>query len=211
MKSRKIFISTLCLVSVFLMLGCQSGDGKKTEPQTSTQTQDKQAVTSPSKYSLADTTAYQGALQLKDPTFCNNITEEAYKNACKAEVADQTRFESAIKALDKNLCSQVANKDKQAACKIQIDILLKNKENQTKQIEQNDALYKQFNDIVKSGDVAACKQLKDENLFKSCEFNILANKALTAKDESFCLKISDPAGQTECKNQVTQISGSTNN
>ena len=60
------------------------------------------------------------------------------------------------------------------------------------------SLQDQLSQIVKTGDVSKCTDLSMEQYAKSCEVNILANKATTATDTAVCDTASSEDLKTQC-------------
>lgn len=64
------------------------------------------------------------------------------------------------------------------------------------------SLQDQLSQIVKAADVAKCQELSMEQYVKSCEVNILANKAASATDTAVCDAASSEEIKTQCQTLV---------
>ena len=197
MKLQKLFYPAVLIASLVLLSACQAeeqvppnGNGSTTQTQSTSQ---KAEV-----HSLADQTAYQGAQQLKDPTFCAKIENENYKKQCENEIADQVTAEAAVTKVQAGDCKKIQNADKEKACELQVEIKMK----QQQQSQELQANYDKFNKLSNEGDYEKCKTLQDSNLVTACEENILTNKALNTKEKSWCQKISDSKAQQRCFDAV---------
>jgi hypothetical protein len=58
------------------------------------------------------------------------------------------------------------------------------------------------NEIYATGDHKRCRELKDDNQIASCEFNILANRAIKENDITVCDQASNAPTVTICKEAV---------
>ncbi len=193
-KKTSIAGISLCLL---ILAGCQNGaSNQANQPITSVQSSSQQG----SQISAADSAALQGAVQLKDLSFCDKLSTAELKDLCKKTINDAKIATEALTKTDASICSQISNSDKAAACKIQIEVALKEKEN-AQNFQTDMQKDQQLSDqIVASGDVTRCKELKLPNGQKDCEYNILANKAIQTKNIGLCDQISDPSGKENCKN-----------
>lgn len=210
MKLTTPFLSTLLLLSI-LLSGCQSQPSttvhQATPESQKTASAQEEKSTPDSKeptqeIALADQTAFDGALQLQDENFCNKIENGELKNKCKEEVRDLISFDKALTAQDKNLCKQVINQDKQKACETSIEIGVEMEKKQKKEIEESNARFEQFKQIVSGNDVEKCKTLADVSFKASCEYNLVVNKAIDSKDAKMCDAISSEELKQDCKNTV---------
>ena len=223
MKTHRLFIAGL-ICGMFVLAACeggtvptaqipaaqtpatpgiqQTGNLQITETQQpgTTQAQTQQpAAPAPVAASQADIAAYNGAMQLKDVTFCDKMKDETYKKICKTDVTDQIALDEALNKVDATLCVKLSTKDGQEACKIQVEAA--NKEAQVK-IEQQKITETQESmaiQTVSSGDISKCKQLEAVYV-ANCELNILLNEAYKANDPKICEQASDSATVEKCKN-----------
>lgn len=60
------------------------------------------------------------------------------------------------------------------------------------------SLQDQLSQTVKTGDLTKCQDLEMEQYVKSCEINILANKATSATDTAACDSASSEEIKTQC-------------
>lgn len=152
--------------------------------------------------SQADLAAYQGAVQLKDVSYCDKIAIETIKKECQTAVADEIALADAIAKLDPTLCSKLSTQDQQEACKTQVEVITtEKKQSESQQANQNE-IVNQYETITKAGDYTKCKTINDTSYSMTCELTILTNMALIAKDPSICDKASSQAVTDECKKRV---------
>ena len=203
MKSKAIIISALSLGILAILVGCEE---TATTGQTGTQV-NKVAppVSAPLiQYSQADMAAFQGAMQLKDSTFCDKIKDEVYKKNCKATLQDTQANNDAQTKMDPTLCAKLSTPDFQEACKTNIEVAQKRSQQQMQanEVQTNDNQI--ITDANKTGDLAKCKTIKEENIANTCEANILVQKAEKAKDKSVCNQASSEVIKKFCLDSLTQ-------
>jgi hypothetical protein len=168
-------------------------EDKDAVPQPdSTVDQGAPAVAQPQEISIADRTALQSSLQLKDPAFCDKISSTEYKETCKTVVNDQIIMSAALKDLDATQCEKLSSKDIQDACKIQIEASKQLYGERQKQFESMEEKRKQEEELVKeimaSLDYDKCSQLTIGTNKEDCQFSVALNLAVKNKDISQCQK-----------------------
>lgn len=150
------------------------------------------AVTQPPEISLADRTALQSSLQLKDPAFCDKISSTEYKETCKTVVNDQIIMSAALKDLDATQCEKLSSKDIQDACKIQIEASKQLYGERQKQFESMEEKRKQEEELVKqilaSLDYDRCSELTIGTNKEDCQFSVATNLAVKNNDIAQCQK-----------------------
>ena len=205
MRTKNLFI-IISFAALLFLVGCQSyapqtgqyDKNGQSAPATeqATLTQNADATKS---YSAADQAAYEGAQRLKDSSFCDKISDESYKKTCKNTIVDQMVLEEATTKMDTGLCAKLSSADQQKACTIRIQVLLKEQENSKKQEEERKNAGTLRDQLVKAGDYKRCQELKIEGYVNECEIVILSQKAIAAKDISWCDKTKTKNNQEQCK------------
>lgn len=154
--------------------------------------------------SEADTAAFNGAQQLKDPTFCDKIKDEEYMKVCKTTLSDELTMSDAVNKMDIALCDKLSTEDMKSACAIQIEVLKKNEQTIAEVEDREEQVTELKNDIQQAGDVKRCAELEDANQIAVCELNLLVNKATTSKDVTICKQASTDATVKACENDAKQ-------
>ena len=205
MFSKRLFTLILASATIVLLAGCTGGTtstGQNTEQQTALST-----TQPPQKeYSLADQTAYSSAIQLKDTTFCDKISNADYRQQCKTSLADKAALQDAVTKMDASLCGKLSTHDKQNSCKIQVEVLLKQRQTQEAFQNQIKSDQKLSSEIYASGNYQRCSELSMETSRIDCESNILSNKAIQAKDPSWCDKVNLESAKQECQSNYAEFS-----
>lgn len=210
MLIKKLFM-VIPTVAILFLAGCQAEQQSDKSAQNNQnlvpikQTTDQEAAISTQSYSAANQAAYDGAQQLKDATFCDKITDKDYKKACKDALNDQQYLAEARAKIDAALCARLSTKDKQKACDIQIEVLLKERENNQKQEQNREMAGKLRDQIIKAGDLSRCSEIKIEGKKAECEITILTNKASTAKDAGWCDKASTDDLKAQCRAIISKL------
>lgn len=213
MNTKKTFAAISVTALLFAFAGCQAPEQKKqTQDEVETATQPDQEVSlrinepaaagasdqgSPTvqqtpEVSLADRTVLQSSLQLKDPAFCEKISDTEYKATCKTVVNDQITMSTALKDLNAGQCENLSNKDLQEACKIQIEASNRLYGEKQKQFMAMEEKRKQEAELVKkimeTLDYNACSQLTIGTNKEDCQFSVAINLAVKNKDITQCQK-----------------------
>lgn len=196
--TQKIIFGVVCS-SLFMLAGCQSDKAATTQPQTVT-------PSSNLTQNPADSAAYEGAISLKDASFCDKISDQKYMQDCKDEIADQKIVDEAFAKLDASLCEKLSqNKtkfdfsSKRDACKIKIEVEQKRISQQQEQESTIEKTQNLKDQIIAGGDYTRCKELTDKNFSATCELQILSNKALQTNDKSWCSKASTEETKKQCE------------
>lgn len=200
----------LILTSTLLVLtGCTTLQPTTTPTSTQTDTTTTTTVPTPgnattsvtptslttSAISPVDQVAYDGALQLKDKSYCDKISDAVFKQQCLDQFNPATVSTSPT-TVD---CSTISDSQQKDACvlKQQIDAqLAQNEQDKQKEIVDQLALEKQ---IIPTGDVSKCKTLTLPDRVYDCEMNILIPKAIDAKDLKVCQQASTPEIVKACE------------
>lgn len=196
MNTKKLSLLLIGFAATAFFAGCQnSSQATPVGPVTGT------TQGALNQESAADNAAFQGAVNLKDASFCNKITNKDYQQNCKTAVADSILLAEANNKLDENVCLKISSKEQQDLCKIQIAVGLEEKAKAELAEKENE----KRNQIVQAGDYTACaKNLTDKTGISACELNILAAKAFETKEISWCDKISLPQDQQRCKDSFKE-------
>ncbi len=201
---KKLFI-LLPVMALLFLAGCQTEKPSESSSQTAPVPAATNVTQSAQSSSAPDRAAYDGAQQLKDPSFCDKISDENYKKACKDAINDQSQLEEAIVKVDAGVCAKISSADQQKACKIRIEVLLKEQENSKKQEEARKNAGTLRDQIIKTGDISRCKEIKIEGKRAECEITILTNKVSTTKNISWCDKASTAELRDQCKTVASKL------
>lgn len=218
MKNKNLLI--LSVIFTIILAGCQTDNTKTTEtaaPNTTSNmniTIDDEQTASDTNadieineeqtgkittQTLSDSTAYDSAVDLKDESFCEKISDNTYKAECKIEVKDKTIYDAALSNNDTNSCKELSTADKQNACKIAIEANQRSKEIFMEEQKEREVVMNLYNGIVQEKDVSRCQELQ-ESMIASCEFNILVDAANQEQNPQLCEKASSSETITRCKN-----------
>jgi hypothetical protein len=179
MKTNQYLLGTLLILPVLFIAGCQSDEAANSTPNSSNPAAGQTAA---KEVSMADQTAFQGAMQLKDVSFCDKISDAEYKQKCLTTLQDNKISAEAIEKKDSSLCEKISFKDGVETCKMQLDIEKKALAKQEEAQKQQQLAV----EISNTGDITACQKITDSNIQASCELNIITNKAVAAKDLKIC-------------------------
>jgi len=219
MNSQKTFILSAFFLTTILLAGCQdNGVQSATKPAQNTPSKSntqQPAVSAPIPgmpdfsqnnvtYSATDTAAFSSAQQLKDPTFCDKISDAAYKEECKQTIANDTVLNEAVSKMDATLCDKLPTADAQGVCKINVEAAVKTNQEDLAQKQATQDEVTKSDQIVKSKDLSQCKNL-EQSFVMSCELNILLNEALDQKKPELCDQATDPKTVEQCKTQYQQL------
>ena len=204
MHNKKLPIAIFAISAMVFLAGCQSGAKTTTRVDVATDQSQQTEDISPdlqqpaATNSATNTAASNAALQLNDPKFCDKISDETAKKQCMTDLSDQSTSSQAHQKMDASLCDKLSTKDKQGACKIEVEVLLKKQQEKDAFNAQLASNKKLMESISKNDDYTKCKNLSGENPIRDCEVNILSDKAIKAKDESWCDKASTESAKTIC-------------
>lgn len=201
-KNYQKYLALSSLMVMLFLTGCQpSIPPQETNPSTTpTPTTDQQTQTLPtSNYSATDRANYQAAMELKDASYCSKITDKAYQQSCKSQLSDSVTLQQALAKNDPTLCTKLSIKDNQDACKIAIEVNVKKSQQEKDAEAQIQVVQKLRDEIIATGDYTRCKEITDENFRSVCELQILSNKVLQTKDQTWCDKASTKDLQQKCR------------
>jgi len=148
--------------------------------------------TSTEQYTLADKTAYNDAIRLRDSSKCSQVTDTNLQKQCNTDVSDLKILDEALNKQDKSICQKLSTAERKKDCEAQITATASSG-------GQTDAEAKLEADIIKSGDYTRCKELSSDGAKFECEVNILAEKAKSTSDKSWCQKGSNADIQKACE------------
>lgn len=150
-----------------------------------------------------DQAAFDAALKLGDPSYCDKMSTDQYKEQCQTALKDKANLEEAMAKTDVSLCDKMSSTDLREACKIQIDVIVKEAQNK-QQFEDQMAISKE---ITATKDYTRCsKELKDPSIIDSCELTIIMNLALESNDVTLCEKITSSEAEQRCKEDFAKLS-----
>lgn len=199
----KKIVSLTIFLSCLLLIGCQSTNPTSTQQPHAATLENIQNIPSPdlsvaasAGTSESDRVAYFGAMDLKDKTYCDKIANQELKNTCHSELDGFQLTQKAIQDLDAKGCEQITSEDKRKACNISVEIAVQ----KSKASEEAKADITKSDEILMSGDFQRCSQeLKSAEMVNYCEYNIIVNQALEAKDVEKCKEIKDEKYRTLCE------------
>ncbi len=217
---QKSLTTAVIIVSVLSLTACESGPdasidtaggsisgsgvNRSTNNQTGEIQLDENETTPAKEYSEADTAAYQGALQLKDVSFCEKILDGEYKNMCVTDINDKKILEQALETMDAVLCDNLSTEDKTLACVIKVDVLKAEQKRAVELLQKDTEQSALSQSIVTAGDHTRCTELADPNQREACEMNILLNKAFAESDITYCDKMSTDEGKSACRSNYDE-------
>ncbi len=209
-KNQKLISVTLAafsFVTIILLSGCQNQPSaglidSKDNPTPIVKTENQIQIAPESQYSATDKANYQSALELKDASYCNKISDKNYQQICRDDLADEATLQQALDKNDAALCDKLSSQDHIQACKITIETSRKRVQQQKDQESNIQNMQKLRDEIVSNGDPARCPEIQDNNFRSVCELQILSNKALQTKDPSWCDKASSNELKAKCKEIV---------
>lgn len=211
MNAKTLTLSALTLAVLLVLASCEAQPGNLTNGSTPGKSMTSNALVTvtpagtqaiqplPPPRTEADMAAYNGAMELKDISYCEKIKDETYKTECKTTLSDQLALSSALEKTDATLCAKLSTADKQEACRTNIAVRIQAQSQETQFLNSIAESNKKAQEITDSGDYTKCKELPDPNAVSDCEYNILVNKALADKDISWCTKISSKDTIETCK------------
>ena len=212
MKKHTLFL-TSAIIPLLFLAGCAEQDSISLQNANSKNSNNQQNVAISSQIenptitppSPADQTAYAGAMNLKDLSLCQKIQDEQYKNQCTSALKDEKILEQALTTKDKTVCDQISTDAQKQNCVMQITVLEEAQTKQAQSQQQIDADSKLEVEIIKSGDYTRCSQITTYGSEFECEVNILAQKAITTKDKTWCQKGSTDEIKSACEQQIVFI------
>lgn len=182
MKIQKKLIFSLTIVMSVFLIGCnksvQTESITNTEVPASSENTTVSAQTSQSQ-------SQEGAIQTYS-------------------AADQQIINDALAMNDKTVCEKSSTKEIVDACKKSIDANNAAQAEKEKSLAQIKEQNEKMNAYVYNGDYMKCLTLEDSNLARSCELNILSNKAIQQNDQRICQKGTSKDVQNECQNIYEQ-------
>jgi hypothetical protein len=148
----------------------------------------------PSNSGLVDQVAFDGAVRLKDLSYCEKIVNVDLKQQCIDTVNQDVPVTPA--EVD---CTKLTVIEEKEAC-----LLAKQIEEQAKQqqLEQEKAIADgvvKRDQAVLAGDLSSCKDLTVFGQKVGCEANILTNKAIQQNDKTICSQASMPEAKEACE------------
>lgn len=207
---KKLILITGALSILVLSACTDTPQTTQTEPETSTPTNTTDTPTTPevadaTTYSEADRAAYSGALQLKDETFCDKISNEGYKAECKVVVLDQINLQEAITSLDASLCDKLSTDDKKEACKVQVEVVAVQNDKIAKQKAEHDESQEKLLKVQDEGTIEECDTIINNEMVNICKDYFIFKKATENQQSVDCEKLSSESGIQLCKETITEM------
>lgn len=195
----KLIVTGIVFASL-LISGCQN----ESAPHIDNDLKPETEANVSQQHSLADATAYNSAIELKDKSFCDKITNSTYKENCITRVNNQILYEEAIKEKDGSRCDKISDADTKAACKISLEA--QEAKQQLEREKQNfvDTEGKLMSDIMESGEITRCTELTDSNFASTCEANLLVEEGLKINDIKVCERATTEMSSELCNSNLKQ-------
>lgn len=197
---KKYSLLSAIFATIFIAAGCQS-TSRSVESRIPQEIAPASTVMMHSanpfeQTSESDQVAYYGAQELKDEKYCEKISNTNLKNLCSVNLKDSLTLQKAVQELNTKLCSELSTEDKQKACGFNVEIVMQKKET----AEKENADLVKSTEILNAGELSRCsEELKDPDMVAYCEYNIVVNQALEAKDPQKCSQIHDEKRQKLCE------------
>lgn len=192
-KNVKFFMILLAVVVIFLATGCL----EKSERGV---LEDKEVTAD----TLLDNRLYTEAAEGADIQKCSLISNETKAAECKKVVNANMITQQALQKKSKVTCNKINLARYRETCKQKVEDLLKLEREKAEQAEKLAEMSELAQEINDSGDVTRCKELENENFEKTCELNILVNKAIQAKSKDSCGEASTKELQKQCADDFAQ-------
>jgi len=222
--SKSIKLVTLLAITMLSLSACEAAPDTSEDASKPTQTSETTAdqpsgiqltdssaqegdttkVPGTVQLSDSDVTAYNGAMELNDASFCDRITDQAYKDLCKNDLSDKAIIIEAVKKKDISICQGLSSNDQVQVCEIKVDLEVKSQEIAQQKAKMNEATMVLSDEIVEKGELARCAEL-GEDYIASCEIDILLNKAFAEKNPNTCDQASSPETVAMCKDRYEAL------
>ncbi len=155
--------------------------------------------------SEADSSNYLAAVTAKDAQICDQIENSEYIQLCKDAVNNEILMNRALEELDPQLCEQLkAVEDEVEACKAKVEAAGNVADAKEKELAALRTQMSLSDEIVEEEDVTRCAELGEEYV-KSCELDILLNKAFEENDITLCQQASSADTVTLCETKFREL------
>ncbi len=126
-----------------------------------------------------NTATYADALEKKDPTACDDLSEESFRNTCH----DAIILQIALSEKNPDFCDSIHDITKKSYCETALNTT-------------NDS--KRFQEIVATGDIAQCNIFTEKRLQYQCSDMITMAIVRTTHDQNLCGNLFNAGMQFAC-------------
>ena len=189
-------VLTLILAVTFLTTGCNllNKDESVTTPQEV------------NADNVLDQQIYQRAISMQDSKACETIVNEAVKEECENVTNALILTDQAVNDLDKKICGKIKLSRYEKECEDRVGAILENQKAGEKAQEEYERRQAKNLAIeqkaVDTKDYTICNQIQDATAKGTCQYNVLANLAISQNDPSECDKIDDSSMRNACKESL---------
>lgn len=151
----------------------------------------------------ADQAAFEGALKLNDPSYCEKLSTDENKVQCRNALQNKALLNEALATLDPASCDKISTQDLRDACKIQIEV--EQKFIAQSQEKQNlfQSEYQIRDQAYTKLDLSMCNQITTSGIKIECRVNVITEKARQEENPALCEEL-DSEYQDSCKNAVSR-------
>lgn len=188
MKKTHLLI-TLSLAT-FLLGGCVDVDTSQQDPtpeetneqvvneQPANVSPDAEDITTPPptpNLSVEDLQFYEGALQLRDESYCDNISDQEAAEQCKKEIMVQKTIEEALQTGDESVCDSLDDVGSEL-CRMQMEQTMQKVDDFRDLTAQEMAIMQQ---AVDENNAAVCDQIESERKRENCRTNVQTSEEIS--------------------------------
>lgn len=207
---KKTLLSIIVIFAFLLLIlpGCQADkapSNKEIPANQETQVnitdedkQDEQEVET-TQMTESDTAAYDGAIELGDPSYCEKISVTSMIEQCKTEVNDESILQEALNEQDEAKCEGLSNKDSAAACKTKVEVTIdkqNEREERQSQVTEDEEL---LNKILEEKSFEMCEQIQNKELKDYCDVGKIVQNAVDKNDTTICDQLENSEDSLNCK------------
>jgi len=189
-------VLTLILAVTFLATGCNllNKDESVATPQEV------------NADNVLDQQIYQRAISMQDSKACETIVNESVKEECENVANALVLTDQAVNDLDKKICGKIKLSRYEKECEDRVGAILENQKAGEKAQEEYERRQAKNLAIeqkaVDTKDYTICNQIQDATAKGTCQYNVLANLAISQNDPSECDKIDDSSMRNACKESL---------
>jgi|GEM_PF-3132576 len=114
-----------------------------------------------------DKVAFDAALQLKDPTYCEKIADPETQKNCKDMIEKAQIVSDATRLNDKEICNKLTDEDSKQACILKVEVNNEIMKKNADPTQKDQDLFKQAFDTK---DPSICEGIQNDDYRTSCEF-----------------------------------------
>lgn len=193
-------LAAFCITILMFTTACTSTNPTSTEPNgTENSTVEDMQV---SADSILDDQLFGEAVATNDLSKCEKISENSKAEECTKTLNANLLTTDAQKALDEDICDEIELDRYKENCVATV----KSAKTEAENAAMLEKTYQKDRDLAQAAydqqDPTICKDLSDESLVASCEFNTVIDAAQANGDSQLCDVISDEFFANECKAQV---------